>query len=118
MLIARLALVTAALALAPVAIAQNVGFLAGGPMERMTQEDIRLLAQNYRETLDKLPDGHTNTWVNAKTGHSGTSTALKSFEQRGLRCRLLELTTAADGLTGRGEVTFCRQPDGAWKAVS
>ncbi|MGH8680570.1 MAG: RT0821/Lpp0805 family surface protein [Burkholderiales bacterium] len=108
----------AALALAPAAFAQNLGFLAGGPMARMNPEDLRLLTRNYLDALEKLPDGHTNGWLNAKTGHSGTATPQKTFESAGRRCRLIEFTNAADGLTGRGEFTFCKQPDGAWKIPS
>jgi len=116
--IARFILIAAAFALAPAAIAQNLGFLAGGPMERMNADDIRLLTKNYREALEKLPDGHTNAWLNSKTGHSGTATPQKSFERADRKCRLIEFTNAADGLTGRGEFTFCKQPDGAWKIPS
>jgi surface antigen len=116
--LARFVLVIAACVLAPAALAQNLGFLAGGPMERMNTEDIRLLAKNYVEALEKLPDGHTNAWLNSKTGHSGTATPLKSFQRSGRKCRLVEFTNAADGLTGRSEFTFCKQPDGAWRIPS
>ncbi len=116
--IAPVVFIVAAIALAPVAIAQNVGFLSGGPLERMNKEDVQLLTKNYLEALDSLPDGRTNAWRNPKTGHSGTATVQKSFERDGRKCRLLEFSNAADGLHGRGEFTFCKQPDGAWKIVS
>ncbi|MGH8565245.1 MAG: hypothetical protein ACREXW_14630 [Gammaproteobacteria bacterium] len=116
--VARFVLVAAASAIASVALAQNLGFLEGGPMEHMNAEDIELLTKNYREALEKLPDGHTNAWLNSKTGHSGTATPRKSFQRRGRECRLLEFTNAADGLTVRSEFTFCKQPDGAWKIPS
>lgn len=118
MIITRCVLVAAAVALAPAAIAQNLGFLAGGPMARMNPDDVRLLMKNYLDALEKLPDGHTNAWLNSKTGHSGTATPQKSFERAGRRCRLIEFTNAADGLTGRSEFTFCKQPDGTWKIPS
>lgn len=118
MTIIRCVLVTAAVALAPAAIAQNLGFLAGGPMARMNTQDVQLLTKNYLEALEKLPDGHTNAWLNSKTGHSGTATPQKSFARAGRKCRLIEFTNAADGLTGRSEFTFCKQPDGTWKIPS
>jgi surface antigen len=114
----RLVVIVAAFGLAPLALAQNVGFLRGGPMERMNREDVQLLTKNYVEALDKLPDGHTSAWLNPKTGHSGTATPQKSFERDGRKCRLVEFTNAADGLQGRSEFTFCKQPDGAWRIVS
>jgi len=116
--LARFVLVIAACTLAPAAIAQNLGFLAGGPMARMNGQDVQLLTKNYLEALEKLPDGHTNAWLNSKTGHSGTATPQKSFERAGRKCRLIEFTNAADGLTGRSEFTFCKQPDGTWKIPS
>jgi surface antigen len=115
MTIIQCALAAAAVALAPAALAQNLGFAADAPIARMNAQDIRLLTKNYLEALEKLPDGHTNAWLNSKTGHSGTATPQKSFEQAGRRCRLVEFTNAADGLTGRSEFTFCKQPDGAWR---
>jgi surface antigen len=113
--LARFVLVIAACTLAPAALAQNLGFLADAPMARMNAEDVRLLTQNYLEALDNLPDGHTNAWLNSKTGHSGTATPQKSFARAGRKCRLVEFTNAAGGLTGRGEFTFCKQPDGTWR---
>jgi surface antigen len=118
MSIARFGFIAAACTLASVALAQNLGFLAGGPMARMNTQDVQLLTKNYLEALEKLPDGHTNAWLNSKTGHSGTATPQKSFERAGRKCRLIEFTNAADGLTGRSEFTFCKQPDGAWKIPS
>jgi surface antigen len=118
MTFARYVLVVFAAAFAPATGAQNVGFLAGGPMARMNADDIRMLTRNYLDALEKLPDGHTNAWLNSKTGHSGTATPQKSFERGGRKCRLVEFTNAADGLTGRSEFTFCRQPGGAWKIPS
>jgi surface antigen len=110
----RRVLLAAAFAAAP-AVAQNVGFLAGGPMARMNTEDMRLLTKNYLDALEQLPDGHTSTWLNPKTGHSGTASPQKSFERAGRKCRLIEFTNAAGGLTGQSEFTFCKQPDGTWK---
>jgi surface antigen len=118
MTIIRCVLIAAAFALTPAATAQNLGFAAEGPLARMNAEDARLLTKNYVEALEKLPDGHTNAWLNPKTGHSGTATPQKSFERAGRKCRLIEFTNAAGGLTGRGEFTFCKQPDGTWRVPS
>ena len=107
----------AAFAVAHSAVAQ-LDFLRGGPMERMNKEDMRLLTDNYRQALEQLADGHTSTWTNPKTGHSGTATPQKTFQRKGQKCRVLEMTNAADGLTGASEYTFCKQAVGAWKIVS
>jgi len=43
------------------ATAQNLGFLQDSPVARMNKEDTAMLARNYQQALDALPDGHTNT---------------------------------------------------------
>ena len=103
------------LALPVTVSAQNVGFLNDGPMAYMTSEDMKLLQQNYVDALEKLPDGATRTWHNAKTGHTGTASPLNSFDRDGKKCRLVEFANTAGGLSGQSKFTFCRQPDGEWK---
>lgn len=95
--------------------AQNIGFLKDAPVSFMTREDQALLSRNYVQALDELPDGHTNTWTNPATGHSGTATPLKTMKQGGTTCRLIEITNRAGGQTGRSEWTFCRTKDG-WRS--
>ena len=96
------------------AAAQNLGFLKDSPVARMNREDTAMLARNYQQALDSLPDGHTNTWTNPKTGSSGTATPLKTMQEKGTTCRVLEMTNQAGGLSGRSEWTFCKTKDG-WK---
>jgi len=44
----------------------------------------------------------------------GTATPLKTTKEKGMTCRLLEITNQAGGLSGRSELTFCKTKDG-WK---
>jgi len=96
------------------AAAQNLGFLQDSPVARMNREDTAMLARNYQQALESLPDGHTNAWTNPKTGSSGTATPLKTTKDKGMTCRLLEMTNHAGGMSGRSEWTFCKTKDG-WK---
>jgi surface antigen len=100
----------------PPAAAQFMG-LRNLPIERMTKEDIALMTRTYTEALDQNPDGHTSTWVNPKTGSSGTATPLSTGTEKGMRCRRLEITNAAGGVSNRSEFRFCKTKDG-WRAAS
>jgi surface antigen len=111
----RILLVGVSIAMvAGTAAAQNLGFLRDAPIARMNREDTGMLTRNYQQALDSLPDGHTNAWTNPKTGSSGTATPLKTTKEKGMTCRLLEITNQAGGLSGRSELTFCKTKDG-WK---
>lgn len=117
MKLARIAAI-AALAAACVAVqAQNMGFLTDSPIQNMTKEDLALLQKNSNEALSRNADGETSGWTNPKTGASGTATPLKTFTQKGMKCRLVRYTNHAGGFNGGGEFTLCRQSGGAWKIV-
>lgn len=108
-------LVTFALPLcAATSLAQNIDFLRDAPIAHMTKEDIALMERNYLQALDSLPDGHTNTWTNPKTGASGTATPTRTTKQDGATCRMLEITNQAGGRSGRSEWTFC-ETKGGWR---
>jgi surface antigen len=96
----------------------NMRFLQDAPVERMTKEDLALMMRNSNEALARNADGETSGWTNPKTGASGTATPLRTFTQKGTRCRETEYTNHAGGLSGGGRFTLCRQPSGEWKIVS
>ena len=110
----------AVLAAASVAVhAQtNMRFLKDAPIEKMTQEDLGLMLKNSNEALSRNADGETSGWANAKTGASGTATPLRSFTQKGMKCREAQYTNHAAGLNGGGKFVLCRVADGSWKLVS
>ena len=111
----RILLVGVSIALgAGSATAQSFGFMQDAPVARMNREDTAMLVRNYQEALDSLPDGHTNTWTNPKTGSSGTATPLKTMKDKGMTCRLLEMTNHAGGMSARNEWTFCKTKYG-WR---
>jgi surface antigen len=113
----RTLLAGVSLALVAGTAAAQFGFLRDSAMSFMNREDTQLLVRNYTQALDSLPDGHTSTWTNPKTGHSGTATPLSTTKQKGMTCRLLEITNHAGGKSGRSEFTFCKTKDG-WRIPS
>jgi surface antigen len=96
----------------------NMRFLKDAPIERMTQDDVALMLKNSNEALSRNADGEMSGWANAKTGASGTATPLRSFTEKGMKCREAEYTNHAGGLNGGGKFTLCRIADGTWKLVS
>jgi surface antigen len=103
-------------AAAGAAQAQNLGFMRDSVMSNITPADATLMQKNYLEALE-LPDGHMSTWNNPQTGASGTARPLKSFQQKGMACRQLEMSTTARGQTGTGQFVFCKTK-GGWKILS
>ena len=92
-------------------------FMRDSAMSHMDKEDMALLIKNYTAALDQTEDGHTATWLNPKTGHSGTATPLRTMTQQSMRCRVLQVTNQAQGVAGSSEFTFCKTKDG-WKIAN
>jgi surface antigen len=114
----RLAAFAALAALAATVHAQsNMRFLEDAPIEKMTREDLALMLKNSNEALSRNADGETSGWANPKTGASGTATPLRSFTQKGMKCREAQYTNHAGGFNGGGRYTLCRVGND-WKLVS
>ena len=96
------------------ALAQQFGLLRDTALAKMTRQDIGMMTRNYVEALDQNPDGHTSGWSNPATGASGTATPLSTGTEKGMKCRRLEITNSAGGMSGRGEYQACKTKDG-WK---
>ena len=96
----------------------NMRFLKDAPIEKMTREDLALMLKNSNEALSRNADGETSGWANSKTGASGTATPLRSFTQKGMKCREAEYTNHAAGLNGGGKYTLCQVAAGSWKLVN
>jgi surface antigen len=99
-----------------IAQAQNTAFLRDDVMSFLKGDDTKLFAANFNAALE-LPDGHTHTWNNPKTGASGTATPLSTSKNaKGMTCRNLALSTSAGGRTGQSRFEFCKTPAG-WRAT-
>lgn len=116
---ARLALAAALAASCALAQAQsNFAFLQDAPIQKMTKEDLALLMKNSNEALSRNADGETSGWSNPKTGASGTATPLRTFTQKGMKCRETQYTNHAGGFNGGGTFNLCRVASGEWKVLN
>jgi surface antigen len=118
MKLAHLAACAAALAAALPVHAQNMGFLRDSPIQRMTAKDQKLMMQNSTEALNRNADGETSGWSNSKTGASGTATPLRTFTQKGMKCREVRYTNHAGGFNGDTTFNLCRVASGEWKVLN
>ena len=119
MIALRLAVFAALAAAATAAAAQsNFTFLKDAPIQKMTRADTDLMMKTWNEALDRNADGGMSGWTNPQTGASGTVTPLRTFTQKGMKCREAEYTNHAGGFNGAGKFTLCRQRDGAWRILS
>jgi surface antigen len=93
------------------ALAQNLRFLERSPAAYFDDQDWALLKQATRDALDNSPDGATTSWENPKTGHKGTVTPLKTYEDSGMTCRTVRFSSEAADLTGTSTHSLCKKAD-------
>jgi surface antigen len=77
------------------------------------------LAENKAEqSAFTAPLGHSITWNNPDSGHSGTITPVREgSDASGNPCREFQQNVTIDGRTQSAYGTACRQTDGSWKIV-
>ena len=98
--------------------AQNMGFLRDSPIQKMTPQDSEMMMRNSNEALNRNADGETSGWSNPKTGASGTATPLRTFTQKGMKCRETQYTNHAGGFNGASTFTLCQVASGQWKVLN
>ena len=105
-------------------IRPDVGLGAGwhafkdSPISKFTEQDMDYFEAARAEALEKRADGESVSWVNPKSGNSGTVTPIRTYESDGSRCRLLGIVNRAGNQSGESRFNFCQQADGGWKLVS
>lgn len=86
----------------------------------LTSEDITALTDATVRLLDRqsLVVGGTETWSNQQTGASGTVTAGKAVQRKGLACRIVDYRHIVPGPSPQrgGTLTWCKTKDG-WKVA-
>jgi surface antigen len=109
-----------ALAAAPaVALAFDLTFLDQAPIRYMNDDDIGMMQATVLEVLDQAKDGEERGWRNDKTGNSGSVTAIKSFSEKGLSCRGIQIDNRAPEATQGGAIStheLCKVGD-EWKIL-
>jgi len=106
--------------LAATAIGGLLGAFVGSEIGKsLDRADHAALQQTTQSTLETSPTGHTGTWQNPDSGHSGTVTPVKTYQtDAGQYCREFQQTVTVGGQTQQAYGTACRQPDGSWKIVN
>ena len=90
--------------------------LGRGIGESLDRADQMYAQQSYQYTLESVPTGYTEQWMNPDSGHSGTYTPTHTYQApSGQYCREFQQTVTIGGRTEEAYGTACRQPDGAWK---
>lgn len=97
-----------------------IGGLVGGAVGNvLDQRDRDLALKTAHRSLETVPSGTTSEWTNPDTGHHGSFTPTRTWQEPdGQYCREYQQTIVVDGERQQGYGTACRQPDGSWKIVS
>jgi len=97
-----------------------LGALVGGAVgNALDNADRQYASRNTQYALEKNPSGRTSKWHNPDSGHSGTTTPIKTLEpDPGVYCREFQQTVTVGGRTEQAYGTACRQPDGDWRIKS
>jgi len=83
------------------------------------EDDGQLADQTLIDALDNSADGTPILWKNPSTGHSGSVTPVRTYENReGQRCRTFNETATVDGNTLESSGAACRLSDGSWEIGS
>lgn len=106
--------------LAAVAIGTLAGALIGSEIGRSLDNADRLQMQQTTQTaLERNRTGQVSTWVNPDSGHAGTVTPVRTWQDAaGSPCREYTQTVRIGGRTEDAYGRACRQPDGSWKIVN
>ena len=92
-----------------------VGHGIGASLDRADQ---LYLQRTSITTLESNPTGVSSSWTNPDSGHSGTITPIRTYEQGGRYCREYNQHIQIGGKTQSGYGTACRMPDGSWEVQS
>ncbi len=106
--------------IAAVALGTLAGALIGQDIGRtLDRADLAYMQQSTQRSLEVIPTYQTNGWVNPDTGHSGSITPLKTYQNAsGEYCREYQQTVVINGNEQQAYGHACRQVDGNWKITS
>ena len=106
--------------LAATAAGALLGMLAGSEVGKsLDRADQMHAAQTTQAALESNKTGTVSTWTNPDSGHSGTVTPVRTFQDaQGQNCREFQQTVTIGGRTEQAYGTACRQADGSWRVVS
>jgi len=96
-----------------------LGGLVGSEVGRsLDKADLVYHSRTQRQAFEYNRVGTTSSWVNPDTGHSGSVTPTRTYEQNGRYCREYTQKIDVGGKIQSAHGTACRNPDGTWKIVN
>lgn len=105
-------------------VAIGAGVLAGGLLGNKLGTNLDCQDQQYhadtaQNAFETQQTGTTSSWTNPDSGHSGSVTPTRTYQETdGTNCREFTQTVEVGGQQQNGYGTACRQADGSWKIVS
>lgn len=98
--------------------AAGLNFLNDTAAARMNDEDFKAMTIAAYEALDDSTVPSTKTWINPRSGASGTVKTVQAFEAKsGEHCKQIQHSTKAKKRTHEATSTVCKMKEG-WKLVS
>jgi surface antigen len=96
------------------------GGLAGGAIgDFLDGKDKQQQQQAASHAMETAPSNTSVAWKNPDTGHSGTVTPIRTYQNsEGQYCREYQQTVNIGGQQHQAYGKACRQPDGSWRIVS
>ena len=102
-----------------IGIGALLGGFAGSQIGKyMDGHDKMKIQRATQRTLERSRTGQASSWRNPDSGHHGTVTATRTFQNNGRYCREFAQTINVGGKTQKGYGTACRQSDGSWQIIS
>lgn len=96
-----------------------LGGLAGGVIgNQLDRRDKRMAEGAAQKAFEHNRTGQASVWNNPDSGHSGSITPTRTYQQNGQYCREYKQTISVGGQAETAYGTACRQPDGTWKIQS
>jgi surface antigen len=97
-----------------------IGALMGSSVGRsLDQTDRMMMERTTQASLEHTKTGATSTWSNPDSGHGGSVTPTKTYQQAsGTYCREYTQTVEIGGKAETATGTACRQPDGTWRIAN
>jgi surface antigen len=95
------------------------GLLGGFLGNYLDDKDKDRQARATQTALESHPSGRSSTWTNPDSGHNGSVTPTRTYQNaQGQYCREFTQNVTIGGQQHQGYGTACRQPDGSWKIIN
>lgn len=92
------------------------GLLGGAIGNSLDNRDREYMRRSNHQSMEYGRIGETSTWRNPDSGHYGSVTPTRTFQERsGNYCREFTQTVTINGRQEAAYGRACRQPDGSWR---